>query len=129
MVTTKWAYHRERSFASNYFIFLKVKEPLINNWFNVPTAQTPIFVLFLSAGVLFDGSFSLWVSLNYDFRENVLQVYCCLACFWCRSKVWRSTLKVVSLYVWYIRPCAWNIVQRKLFPFPCSFQYHFLRYV
>ena len=23
MVTTKWAYHRERSFASNYFIFLK----------------------------------------------------------------------------------------------------------
>ena len=24
MVTTKWAYHRERSFASNYFIFLKI---------------------------------------------------------------------------------------------------------
>ena len=24
VVTTKWAYHRERSFASNYFIFLKV---------------------------------------------------------------------------------------------------------
>ena len=24
MVTTIWAYHRERSFASNYFIFLKV---------------------------------------------------------------------------------------------------------
>ena len=23
MVTTKWAYHRERSFASKYFIFLK----------------------------------------------------------------------------------------------------------
>ena len=24
MITTKWAYHRERSFACNYFIFLKV---------------------------------------------------------------------------------------------------------
>ena len=24
MVTTKWAYHRERSFISNYFIFLKI---------------------------------------------------------------------------------------------------------
>ena len=24
MVTKKWAYHRERSFASKYFIFLKV---------------------------------------------------------------------------------------------------------
>ena len=23
MVTTEWAYHRERSFGSNYFIFLK----------------------------------------------------------------------------------------------------------
>ena len=24
MVTTKWAYHTERSFTSNYFIFLKI---------------------------------------------------------------------------------------------------------
>ena len=64
MVTTKWVYHWERSFASNYFSFLKVKEPLINNRFDVPTAQTPIFVLFLSAGVFFDGAFSLWVSLK-----------------------------------------------------------------
>ena len=24
MVTTKWAYHKERSFASNYFIFLRI---------------------------------------------------------------------------------------------------------
>ena len=23
MVTTKWTYHKERSFASNYFVFLK----------------------------------------------------------------------------------------------------------
>ena len=59
--------HRERSFASNYYFiesFVSVQEPLINNWFNVSTAQTPIFVLFLSAGVLFDGALSLWVSLN-----------------------------------------------------------------
>ena len=24
MLTTKWAYHREQSFASNYFIYLKI---------------------------------------------------------------------------------------------------------
>ena len=24
MVTTKWTYHKERSFVSNYFIFLKI---------------------------------------------------------------------------------------------------------
>ena len=36
----------------------------MNNWFNVPITQTPIFVLFLSAGVLFDCAFSLWVSIR-----------------------------------------------------------------
>ena len=36
----------------------------MNNWFNVPTAQTSIFVVFVSAGVLFDGALSLWVSLS-----------------------------------------------------------------
>ena len=32
MVSTKWTYHRERSFANNYFIFMKIfsqfKDPL-----------------------------------------------------------------------------------------------------
>ena len=31
--------------------------------FNVPTTQMAIFVLFASVVVLFDGAFSLWVSL------------------------------------------------------------------
>ena len=61
MVTTKCTnyklqYYRERSFASNYFIFLKVlfqvKNLFINDWFNVPTTQTSIFVLFLSSWIL-----------------------------------------------------------------------------
>ena len=68
MVSRKWTYHKERSFASNYFIFFKVffsvNEPLTKIWFDIPTAQMPIFVLFLSDGVLFDCAFSLWVSLN-----------------------------------------------------------------
>ena len=42
----------------------------MNNWFNVPTAQTPIFVLFLSAGVLFDGAFTLWVSLKLSLEAR-----------------------------------------------------------
>ena len=37
--------------------------PRINSWFDVPTTQMSIFILFVSAGVLFDGAFSLWVSL------------------------------------------------------------------
>ena len=34
------------------------------SWFDVPKYQMPIFVLFVSAGVLFDGAFFLWVSLR-----------------------------------------------------------------
>ena len=72
MVSTKWTYHKERIFASYYFIFcfenfvsisILFLELLIKSWFDVPTTQMPKFVLFVSAGVLFDSVFSLWVSL------------------------------------------------------------------
>ena len=69
MVSTKWAYHKERRFASNYFIFLKNLFQLKNLLWKVDLMykrQMPIFVLFVSGGVLFDGAFSLWVSLNGD---------------------------------------------------------------
>ena len=74
MVSTKWAYHKERSFAITNLFFRKlfsVQEPPVNNSFNVPVAQTPIFVLFLSVVVLFDSVFSLWVFLR---RINALAV-------------------------------------------------------
>ena len=41
-----------------------VKETLIKSWFDVLTTQTSIFVLFVSAEILFDGAFCLWVSLS-----------------------------------------------------------------
>ena len=37
----------------------------MKSWFDVPTTEMPIFLLFVCAGVLFDGNFSLWVSLNF----------------------------------------------------------------
>ena len=79
MATTKCTnyklqYYREQSFASNCFIFLKVlfqvKNLFINDWFNVPTTQTPIFVLFLSSRILFEGDFPLWVSLRVSRWKN-----------------------------------------------------------
>ena len=58
---TKWTYHKELSFASNCFIFLKniapVYPPLIKSWFVWPTAIIAILVLFVSARTLFDGAF------------------------------------------------------------------------
>ena len=36
----------------------------MKSWFDVSTKQMPIFVLFVSARVLFDGAFSLSVSLK-----------------------------------------------------------------
>ena len=44
--------------------FISVSELYIKSWFDVPTNQMFIFVLFVSTGVLFGGTFSLWVSLN-----------------------------------------------------------------
>ena len=43
---------------------VSVLEPPIKSWIDVPTTQVYIFILFESAGVLFDGAFSQWVSLN-----------------------------------------------------------------
>ena len=42
----------------------------MNNRFNVPTAQTPIFVLFLIAGVLFDGAVSI---LKFYFHASEVE--------------------------------------------------------
>ena len=51
------------------------------NRFDVPTTQMPIFLVFVSAGVLFDGAFSVWVSLNNlknqpEFHQLNLKVHC-----------------------------------------------------
>ena len=37
MGNTRWTYHKERGFASNYFIFLKILFQFIKCWFDVPT--------------------------------------------------------------------------------------------
>ena len=64
----KWIYHKERCFASNYFIILKIlfhlQDSLIKSWYDVPTTQMSIFIFFVSAEVLFEGAISLWVSLH-----------------------------------------------------------------
>ena len=44
--------------------FVSVSEPHKKSWFDVPTTQMAIFILFESVGVLFENAFSLWVSLN-----------------------------------------------------------------
>ena len=68
MGSTKWTYHKKRSFGSNYFIFLRIlfqfKNLWMKGWFHVPTTQIAIVVPFVSIGVLFGGAFSLWVSLK-----------------------------------------------------------------
>ena len=76
MGSTKWTYHKIRSFVSNYFIFwtfyfslrISYKELIWctnhSNWFDVPTIQISIFILFESARVLFESLFFLWVSLT-----------------------------------------------------------------
>ena len=65
---------QKRSFAKNrvlpltIFFFEKlisVREPLVNSWFNVPSTQLPIFILFVSTRILLEGAFFLRVSLIF----------------------------------------------------------------
>ena len=47
--------------------FVSVLEFLIKSWFNVPTIQMYIFILFVNAEVFSNVAFFLWVSLrNFD---------------------------------------------------------------
>ena len=48
------------------------------SWFDTPKTQMPIFLLFVRAGVLFDGTFSLWVSLSdAPFSKFAWRIYKC----------------------------------------------------
>ena len=58
MVSTKWTYHKEWSLVSNYFIFLKILFQF-KSYFDGPTTQMSIFLLFVSAGHLYEGAFFL----------------------------------------------------------------------
>ena len=80
MVSPKWTYHKEWSFAINFFNFWKlcsVEGALINSWSDAPTIQMPMFVLFVSAEVLFDGAFSLWVC-EYSWLLLLIEDYWCI---------------------------------------------------
>ena len=67
MVITKWTYHKEWSFASNYFIFLKFLFQFKNFLKRVDLMYwwLKCFILFLSTGVLFEDAFSLWVTVTF----------------------------------------------------------------
>ena len=68
MESTKWTYHKERSFISEYFIFFsKFCLGLVTSYKELTwctNTQMPIIVLFVSARILFDDAFSLWVSVT-----------------------------------------------------------------
>ena len=69
----------------------------MNNWFNVPTTQTPIFVLFLSAGVLCDGTFSLWVSLTHKSESRFETSLAIKNCDECNQMLLNISEKLIEL--------------------------------
>ena len=68
----KWTYHKQRILPVLYLFekFVSGQEPSIKSWFHIPTSQMSIFILLLSLGVLFEGVFSLIVSLKESFSKN-----------------------------------------------------------
>ena len=73
MASTKWTYHNEWSFARNYFIFLKIlfqfKNVLKRVDLMYQRSRYPYSYFSEAPGVLFDGAFSLLVSLNKLFSS------------------------------------------------------------
>ena len=59
--STKLTYHNKQICSSNYIFFcenfVSVYETRIKSWFDVPTTQTSMFILFESVGDLFEGAF------------------------------------------------------------------------
>ena len=55
----------------------------MKSWFDVPTTEIFILMLFVSAGVLFEGTFSLCISLTEHLRMTVYLVWASLtlSCF------------------------------------------------
>ena len=71
MGSIKWTYHKERSFVSNYFIFKNLLQR-IDLMYQLPKCP---FILSVSAWVLSEDAFSLWVFLKQFFfplRQNEL---------------------------------------------------------
>ena len=58
VVSTNWAYQKERNFASHNFIFLNILFQF-KNLLRVDLMEMPNRYFFVSTGVLFDGAFSL----------------------------------------------------------------------
>ena len=98
LLTTKWTYHKERSFLFIYFFFWKFCFGLTTSYKKLMCCTNNpnviIFVHFASAGVLFHGAFSLWVSLKHPdmqvwfatylkrFPFFYLQSFCFVLPFW-----------------------------------------------
>ena len=59
------------SFFAN---FVLIQEPCKKSFFDVTTTQMFIFILFVSAGVLFEGAFTLWVFLAATENKGKLEV-------------------------------------------------------
>ena len=79
-----------------YLVYYSSLEPLIKSWFVALTTQMPIFVLFGSAGVLFDGAFSLWVSLtNFITQKTAFAFRVSEKCFTASCCFLKSNQKIL----------------------------------
>ena len=86
------------------WIFIFSLKPLIKNWSDVPTTQMSVFLLFVSAAVLFDGAFSLWVS-KYSQSSN-----------WKFVKAGVSQVSVLRLlFCWWYFLCVKSVQIRSFF--------------
>ena len=113
---------QRNEFCYWYLFFEKlisVNKPLINGWFNLPTTQISIFILFESALVLLEGTFSLWVTAQKmeffikDFFSKCDQIHSFL---WIWSHLLKKTLMKNSIF------CAVSVLNWRKVPLNLSEQ-------
>ena len=120
MGITKWSYHKERRFASGYFVFWKFCFSIRASYIELICTNYPNVHIhtFLSTGNLFEGAFSLWLSLKLilllqleTVSVGVWRVLCeqfCCSCMF--NKTRRNRLQLFKETTWVVGNllCCWS---------------------
>ena len=69
------------------------------SWLDVPTTRMSIFIIFENAGVLFEGAFSLRVSLKNLYSVTVYWLFQVCGLDFGNNKLWKGLLLIKFYYL------------------------------
>ena len=111
MGSTKWAYHKECSFAIVYVSFWKFCFSIRTCCRELVWSTNYPFILSESARVLFEEAFSLWVSLTLILKQllETISIQMChvlweqFYCSWMYNKTMRNRSQLFKETTWVVK--------------------------